>query len=563
MIEDKKPYKLFKPTDIILIIIVGLTAWSYAGVLHNEFIVYDDPAYVLKNAHVLGGLSVDGIKRAFVVFNDGNWFPLTWISHMADVTLYGLNPAGHHMTAVIIHILSSGLLFIALMRMTGSHWRSGFIAALFALHPLHVESVAWISERKDVLSGFFWMLTMAAYVRYAERPGALRYVIVLASFICGLMSKPMVVTLPFVLLLLDYWPLGRLRPCIWTLCVRTDGNNPPQSGVGLKRLLLEKIPLFALSAASSVLTYYVQNTGGAVVSSDIFPLKSRIANALVSYVKYIIMMFNPTNSAVIYPIEEHLPVWQIAGAAVFLIAVSVAAIVFIKRFPYLFTGWFWYVGTLVPVIGIVHVGSAAMADRYTYIPSVGLSIIIAMVIPGTMVNRRAVKAITAVLASAVIIACMYLTREHVKYWHDSITLFEHALSVTEDNDVAHNHLGAALSDAGRYNEAYLHYTKALQINYIYLQAHVNLGHLMIKLNRFDEAIESYNRAIRINPSYASAYHGIGAALFLQNKTMEAIPYFRMAITLNPNLVQARENLERAMNKAMLDNNPSSMMFMPR
>lgn len=559
MTENKKARKLFKPADIIMIIIAVITAWSYAGVRHNEFIsVYDDPAYVLKNDHVLGGLSVDGIRRAFVVFNDGNWFPLTWISHMADVTLYGLNPAGHHITAVIIHILSSGLLFIVLMRMTGSHWRSGFIAALFALHPLHVESVAWISERKDVLSGFFWMLTMAAYVRYAETPGALRYVLVLVSFICGLMSKPMVVTLPFVLLLMDYWPLGRL-----ICCVRTDGNNPPLSCVGLKRLLLEKIPLFALSAASSVLTYYVQNTWGAVVSSDILPLKSRIANALVSYAKYTIMMFNPVNSAVIYPIEENLPVWQIAGAAVFLIAVSAAAIFFIKRFPYLFTGWFWYVGTLVPVIGIVHVGSAAMADRYTYIPSIGLFIIIAMAIPGTIVNRRAGRAITAVLACAVIIACTYLTKEHVKYWHDSITLFERAISVTENNYVAHNHLGAALSEAGRYNEAYLHYTKALQINYIYLQAHVNLGHLLIKLNRFDEAIESYNRAIRINPSYASAYHGIGAALFLQNKTMEAIPYFRMAITLNPNLVQARENLERAMNKAMNENNPSAMMFMPQ
>ncbi|KWT83447.1 tetratricopeptide repeat protein [Candidatus Magnetominusculus xianensis] len=555
MEENKKSRKLLQATDVIIIIITLITALSYAGVLKNAFItVYDDNAYVTKNAHVLGGLSVEGIRRAFIVFNDGNWFPLTWISHMTDVSLFGLNPAGHHLTSVIIHILNSALLFIVFTRMTACHWRSGFVAALFALHPLHVESVAWIAERKDVLSGFFWMLTMLTYLRYVERPGALRYVLTLASFICGLMSKPMVVTLPFVLLLMDYWPLGR----VW----HGGQTNHQCSSASLKRLIVEKIPFFVLSAASSVLTYHVQKTWGAVVSSDILPLKSRIANALISYFKYVIMMFNPSKSAVIYPIDERFQVWQVVGAAVFFISITAAAIIFIKRLPYLFTGWFWYAGTLVPVIGIVQVGTAAMADRYTYISFIGLFMILSMVIPNTVVNTRAGRAITAALACAVIIASACYTNKHVKYWHNSITLFERAISVTKENFVAHNHLGAALTDAGRYNEAYIQYTKALQFNYIYVAAHVNFGHLLIYLNRINEAIESYNRAITINPSYASAYHGIGVALLYQNKTTEAIPFLRMAVALNPNLVSARQNLERAMNRLINENNPAATMLMP-
>ncbi|MEO5359252.1 MAG: tetratricopeptide repeat protein [Nitrospirota bacterium] len=556
MEENKKSRKLLQAADVIIIIITLITALSYVGVLRNAFItVYDDNAYVTKNAHVLGGLSFEGIRRAFIVFNDGNWFPLTWISHMTDVSLFGLNPAGHHLTSVIIHILNSALLFIVFTRMTACHWRSGFVAALFALHPLHVESVAWIAERKDVLSGFFWMLTMLNYLRYVERPGALRYVLTLVSFICGLMSKPMVVTLPFVLLLMDYWPLGR----VWH---GGQTNHQQCSSASLKRLIVEKIPFFVLSAASSVLTYHVQKTWGAVVSSDILPLKSRIANALISYFKYVIMMFNPSKSAVIYPIDERFRVLQVVGAVVLFISITAAAIIFIKRLPYLFTGWFWYAGTLVPVIGIVQVGTAAMADRYTYIPFIGLFMILSMVIPNTVVNTQAGRAITAALACAVIIASAYYTNKHIKYWRNSITLFERAISVTKENFVAHNHLGAALTDAGRYNEAYIQYTKALQFNYIYLAAHVNLGHLLIKLNRINEAIESYNRAISINPSYATAYHGIGVALLYQNKTTEALPFLRMAVALNPNLVSARQNLERAMNRLINENNPAATMLMP-
>ncbi|MBF0554627.1 MAG: tetratricopeptide repeat protein [Nitrospirae bacterium] len=556
MIKEKKSLKLLELSDVIIIVIAVLTAFSYAQVRRNGFIeIYDDDAYVLKNAHVLGGLTVDGVKRAFAVFNDGNWFPLTWISHMADVTVFGLNPAGHHITSVIIHILNSALLFIVFARMTGSQWRSGFIAALFALHPLHVESVAWIAERKDVLSGFFWMLTMIAWLHYTERPGALRYMAALLCFICGLMSKPMVVTLPFVLLLMDYWPLQRLRPC-----VQPGENNPPCCGVGLWRLLLEKIPFLALSAASGALTYHVQKTWGAVVSSDILPMKSRIANALISYVKYAIMMFNPTNSAVIYPIDERFPLWQVVGAAVFFVGITAAAIIFIKKLPYLFTGWFWYAGTLVPVIGIVQVGTAAMADRYTYIPFIGLFLIISTAIPATVLNGRVGRAIAGVLACAAIIACVFYTKKQVKVWHNSVTLFEHAISVTQDNYVAYNHLGAAFSEIGMDNDAYISYTKALHINYIYVAAHANMGNLLVKLNRLDEAIESYNTAIRINPSYASAYNGIGVALLLQKKTTEAIPYLRMAVTLNPNLVQARKNLDRALNRAVDENNSAIMMF---
>ncbi|WP_420266862.1 tetratricopeptide repeat protein [Candidatus Magnetominusculus dajiuhuensis] len=559
MIKEKKSSKLLELPDVIIIVIAVLTAFSYAGVRRNGFIgVYDDDAYVLINTHVLGGLSVDSIKRAFIIFHDGNWFPLTWISHMTDVTVFGLNPAGHHMTSVIIHILNSALLFIVFARMTASQWRSGFIAALFALHPLHVESVAWIAERKDVLSGLFWMLTMIAYVYYTERPGAVRYMVALLCFICGLMSKPMVITLPFALLLLDYWPLQRLGPC-----GRTDGNNPPHAAVGLRVLLLEKVPFLALSAASSVLTYHVQNKWGAVVSLDKLPMKSRIANALISYAKYAIAMFNPTNSAVIYPIDERFPLWQVVGAAVFFVGITVAAIICIKRLPYLFTGWFWYVGTLVPVIGIVQVGTAAMADRYTYIPFIGLFLIISTAVPNTAAIGRVGRAIAAGLACAAIIACVFYTKKHVKYWHDSISLFERAISVTKDNYVAYNTLGAAFFEIGKYNEAYINYTKALHINYIYVSAHANLGNLMVKLNRLDEAIESYSTAIKMNPLYTPAYNGISAALLLQNRTVEAIPYLRMAVTLSPDPVNAQKNLDRAMNKAISENNSAIMLFMPQ
>lgn len=360
----------------------------------------------------------------------------------------------------------------------------------------------------------------------------------------------MVVTLPFVLLLMDYWPLGRL----------TIGENHWRA---LRKLLVEKIPFFTLSAASSALTYYVQKSWGAVVSSDILPLKSRIINALISYAKYVIMMFNPTKSAVIYPIDERFQLWQIAGAAAFFIIATAVALVYIKRLPYLFTGWFWYVGTLVPVIGIVQVGTAAMADRYTYIPFIGLFIILSMVIPNSVVNKPVGREVTAVIACAILLACAFYTYKQIQYWRNSITLFEHALSVTEENYVAHNNLGAALVEIGRYNEAYMHYTKALQLNYIYIAARVNMGSLLIKLNRTDEAIESFNIAMRINPSHASAYEGIGVALSLQQKTMEAIPYLKMAVALNPNLVSARVNLERALTRAMSENNSSTIMMLPR
>ncbi|MCG6553475.1 MAG: tetratricopeptide repeat protein [Candidatus Magnetominusculus sp. LBB02] len=549
MTGNRKLSALLKSDYAVVIAISLITAFAYAGVVRNGFIdIYDDNVYVLKNAHVLGGLTFDGVRRAFTTDNDGNWFPLTWISHMADVTMFGLNPAGHHITSAVIHILSSSLLFICFKRITGSIYRGGFIAALFATHPLHVQSVAWVAERKDVLSGFFWMLTMWSYLRYVDRGGARRYILALVSFICGLMSKPMVITLPFVLLLLDYWPLRRLS-------AYNESNSQTASS-----LLIEKIPFFALSAASGVLTYHVQSAWGAVVSSDILPLKARIANALISYVKYVVMMVNPGKSAVVYPIVENFPMWQTAGAALLIASATAVSVILIKKQPYVFVGWSWYIGTFVPVIGIVQVGAAAMADRYTYIPFIGLFLIISMALPRVIVRRRA---FAALLAMAVITACVVYTKRQVRYWEDSITLFERAVSVTKDNYVAHTDLGAAYSEAGNYNEAYTHYQQAIRLNYIYIPAHVNLGHLFISINRIEEAIESYKRAISLNPSSATAYNGLGVALLLQNKTLEAIPYLRTAVSLNPNLIQARNNLERALSRAVNENTPPSMLFMPQ
>ena len=383
-----------RPEFPVCLFLTLIIAAVYFQVRNHEFVDYDDNTYVRINPHIQSGLNREGISWAFTSTRAGNWHPLTWVSHMMDVQLYGMNVGGHHLTNVVFHILNSLLLFLLLRRMTGDIWQGAFVAGLFALHPLHVESVSWISERKDVLSAFFWTMTMWSYVWYVERPGVARYLMILLFFIMGLMSKPMMVTLPFVLLLLDYGPLKRFGFC------QSDCGGAFFKDSSILYLVWEKTPLFALSGASSVVTYAVQKSEGAVASLNAWPFSLRLENAIVSYAAYLGKMIWPFNLAVLYPYQQRLPWWQVSGAFLLLLAVSLAAVKAGRRCPYFIVGWLWYIGTLVPVIGIVQVGMQAMADRYTYIPLIGLFIIIAWggyeVFPSCR-NKKAVMAIVCII----------------------------------------------------------------------------------------------------------------------------------------------------------------------
>src|SRR6266481_6144214 len=430
----------------ICAVLVGITWLVFAQTVRHQFVTYDDPQYVYANPDVSAGVSLPRISWAFTHTIAGNWHPLTTISHMLDCQLYGLKPAGHHFTNVLVHTIAVILLFLLLQQMTGSLRRSTFVAALFAIHPLHVESVAWISERKDVLSAVFFMLTLGAYIRYVRALSLAAYLLVLFMFALGLMSKPMLVTLPFVLLLLDYWPLSRIRAPGFA----KGGGKPMIRSQWpiVSRLITEKIPLLALSAVSSVLAWltHLQSAG----SKYQLPFTWRFNNAVVSYVAYIWQMFWPVRLAAFYPHpNDQLALWQVLLAIVFLIAITLFAIHWRKERPYVFTGWFWYVGMLVPVIGLVQAGEQARADRYTYLPQIGLYVVIVwgitdliMAITRRERNRSRRYALLCALTSAMIVILLsWRAFVQTSYWKNSEVLWNHALAVTGDNDVAHNNLG--------------------------------------------------------------------------------------------------------------------------
>src|SRR5580704_10167611 len=402
-------------TIAICIALAGLTWLIFGQTLWHDFVNYDDPRYVYENTRITGGLSISGIAWAFTHIHSLNWHPLTTISHMLDCQLYGLKAGWHHFTNVLLHTLATILLFRALEQMTGAVWRSAFVGAVFAIHPLRVESVTWIAERKDVLSGVFFMLTLLAYVCYVRSPRVGRYLVVVFLFVCGLMSKPMLVTLPFVLLLLDYWPLARIK------------------GQFGKRVL-EKIPLIALSAVSSIITFLVQK--GAVGRAEDLPILERINNAVVSYVLYIWQMLWPVNLAVFYPHPENrLPFWETASCLLLLICITAVAIGLRKQRPYLVTGWLWYLGMLVPVIGLVQVGWQGRADRYTYLPQIGLYIAATWGVADVTALYRYQRATLSAAAVALIGALSLCAWVQTSYWRDSERLFRHALAVTTNNDV--------------------------------------------------------------------------------------------------------------------------------
>jgi tetratricopeptide (TPR) repeat protein len=521
----------------ICLLLLTATLAVYSQVRHFEFVNYDDPEYVGNNLHVRAGLTAGGLVWALTSFDAANWFPLTWLSHMADIQFFGMESGWHHLTNVWLHAIDALLLFAVLKRMTGARWPSAWVAFLFALHPLHVESVAWVAERKDVLSAFFWFLTLWCYARYVERPGAGRYLAVLPAFCLGLMAKPMIVTLPFALLLLDVWPLRRVRlPWRW--------NSPAG-----KVLLLEKLPLLALAAGASVVTFLAQRHSGAVAPLVGISLALRLENGLVSYLAYIGDMFWPAGLAVLYPLPRALPVLGVAAAGLALAGISFAVARQFRARPYLAVGWCWYLGTLVPVIGLVQVGTQSHADRYTYVPTIGLAIMLAWG-AAELVERRP-RARNAVIGAAVVAcsACLAVTWFQIQYWASSERLLGHALEVTSDNFITHHNLADYYLQVNRNEEARQQDAEALRINPSYLEARLNLALALSLLGRPGDAETEYRRALELQPEgkqMAVAHSGLGAALAAQHRTTEALPELQLAVRLKPESADGHYNLGTAL-----------------
>ncbi len=597
-----------RQTVLLCAVLALITAAVYWPVARLGFINFDDPDYVSGNPRVQAGLTAESIQWAFTSVYASNWHPVTWLSHMLDCQLYDLKPAGHHLTNLVFHVANSLLLFGLFKRLTGAFWRSALVAALFALHPLHVESVAWVSERKDVLSAFFFMLTLLAYAGYARKgksedqnpksegnpkaksrrkevgaevssprssanapgvishvPSALFYLLSLVCFALGLMSKPMLVTLPFLLLLLDYWPLHRWQPE-----ARGAGFKP------LFRLLLEKAPFFALAAASCVVTFLVQRAAGAMPTLEKGPLELRLANALVSYVRYLGKTIWPSELAVFYPFTGFgLDSWQVIGAALLLVVATLGVVLAHRRGPYLLVGWLWFLGMLVPVIGLVQVGKQSLADRYTYLPHIGLFICVAWGGAAVFGSLRRPRVLASAAAAIVLAACALVTLRQLSYWRDTSTLFTRAAAVTSGNFVAYTVLGNELAGQGKLPEAIEQCRKALEISPDYSEAHNTLGNVYAQQGNYDEALLHYRaaaadptyadprngmgdvliklgkyveaeaqcrEALRLAPVHLSAMYGLATALHNQGKTDEAADYYRRIIALNPNLAAPHRNL---------------------
>jgi len=464
---------------LICVLLVLATFAIYSQIQDHEFINFDDDLYITNNLNVQAGLTSESVKWAFTTSHPPYWHPVTWLSHILDYQLYGLHPKGHYLTNLFLHISSVLILFIVLFRMTGALWQSGFVAAMFALHPLNVESVVWIAERKNVLSTLFWLMTMWAYIHYAEKPTVKRYGLVFLFFTLGLMSKPMLVTLPFVLLLLDYWPLRRLK-----FGQERGGNETSEKNTAKRsetlRLVFEKIPLFLLTIGLGIVTFIAQKSSGNMNYMENRTFSTRLANAMVSYLEYFEKMIWPEKLAVFYPHPGNtLSVWQGILCGVALVSITIISIRLIRKAPYFAVGWFWYLGTLVPVIGIVQVGGHAMADRYAYIPLIGIFIIVAWGVPELISKWRYKEKVLSISVGIIIFTLLITTWRQVSHWKNSITIFKHAIRVTDkkypNTARIHNNLGAALSAERKIEEAISHYKMAIKINPDYAAAHNNLG----------------------------------------------------------------------------------------
>ena len=532
-------------TDLLVGLGLVAVTWAvFSQTLAHDFVNFDDHVYVYENSLVIRGLSTEGIISAFTHTHARNWHPLTTISHMLDCQLYGLKAGGHHFTNAILHTISVLLLFLVLKQMTGGLWQSAFVATLFAIHPLHVESVAWIAERKDVLSSVFFMLTLGAYTRYARAPSPPRYLLVAVLFACGLMSKPMLVTLPFVLLLLDHWPLAR------------TGGQKSEAESRLRRLITEKVPLFALSALSCIATLFAQRQGPSAI--DQLPFLWRLNNTFVSYITYIWQMLWPARLAVFYPHPNNrLPLVEVILAIAFLVGITLVVIYLRRTKPYLVTGWFWYLGMLVPVIGLVQVGEQAHADRYTHLPQIGLYITVAWTV-GDLFLESAPRVRRALIGAAAAIAIVSLGVRafvQVSYWKNSETLWNHALAVTSENDVAHNNLGFLFLRRGELDKAISHFQAALDIRSRNTETHYTLGAALIQNNLgnafarkqlWEEAINHLQEAVRLRPDYADAHFNFGSVLFQQGWIDQAIAQWQKALAIRPRDAEAHRNVADAL-----------------
>lgn len=523
----------FFPEAMICFLLSAAILIVYFQVRGFEFVNFDDPAYVLSNDLVKKGLSREGFQWAFQSISAGNWHPLTMISHMADVELYGMDAGGHHWNNVLIHVVNSLLLFGVLRLMTGSVWRSGLAAGLFALHPLHVESVAWISERKDVLSTFFLMLTLWCYTHYVRNYKIVWYILTFLFFTLGLMSKPMLVTLPFILLLMDFWPIKRIGFGEKSNCGKFEFST---------KVIWEKVPFLFLTLLFSVATFAVQRQIGAVESWNVYPLYDRIANAIVSYVLYLGKTVCPINLSVFYPRPSAWTWWQVFGSLLLLGLLTWISIRSAKKYPWLFVGWFWFVGTLVPVIGIVQVGLQAMADRYTYIPLIGIFIAFSWslfeVFKRYQFGRIVLVAFAAILLLNLTLGSFFQTQ----HWKNTRTLFEHAVSVDPGNYLAHTLLGADLMWDGETKKGLSHIQTALQLNPNYAKAHHVMGLFLFNIGETDKAARYFSRSVQLNEYDAESHNHLGIILAHQGNTADALMHFQKAIEIRPHMIEAYYNL---------------------
>jgi tetratricopeptide (TPR) repeat protein len=533
---------------LIALLLALLTLAVYLPVMHNSFLNFDDDDYVTNNPVVQDGLTWAGVKWAFTTWHAGNWHPITWLSHELDCELFGLNAGAQHCVNAMFHTANAVLLLLLLFRLTGAFGPSAFVAALFALHPLHVESVAWISERKDVLSTLFEVLALLAYTQYAQSTTTVQSQCVGAEkvvpasgvsfvsshtsryfwlsviyFALGLMAKPMLVTLPFVMLLLDYWPLNRIP----------QSSIPNHQLPAFWRLVFEKWPFYLLSAASCIVTFLAQRNGGLVITLQQLPLDTRLGNALLSYVTYLWKAVWPAKLAIVYPLKNQLP-WSQATAATILLAVITWLVWRARqRWPYLLVGWLWFWGTLVPVIGLVQTGGQAMADRYTYVPLVGIFIAVAFGIKDLIARFQIGIVLPTLLAGLVLGSCLVLTRRQVSYWHDSVSLFRHAVDVTKDNDMAHYCLGLALEEQHKWDKALIEYRKAERLAPERYETHRNFADILAQTGKPDEALAEYREAVRLNPQSASLHDNLGVTLANLSHYDEALDQYLKAIQLNP------------------------------
>ena len=515
-------------------LLMAFTFAMYLSVRHNGFLTYDDADYVYQNRHVRDGFSVRGITWAFTTGDAANYHPVTWISHQLDCQLFGLNAGRHHLVNVLIHTLNTGLLLVLIFRLTGRFWSSAIVAAFFGGHPMHVESVAWVAERKDTLSAFFWMLTVLAYIAYSKRPGIWRYGSVMGLFILALLCKPMVVTLPFVLLLLDYWPLGRMN-------IGEGGAGVVPAKKNFYHLFIEKVPLMVLSAVDCLVTFKVQKTGGAM---EMFHpgWSLRLANATISYSRYVAKLIWPQNLGILYAFDMSPAKGLWVAAATVLVSISVFAVVNLRSRPYLFVGWTVFLGMLVPVIGVVQVGLQSMADRYSYLPSIGLFVALVWFVAGCVDENPRWKVPAIGLTVALLLGCLYSTSRQVSWWSSEEKLFQHSLEVAGDSQYTEGYLASLYLEAGNAAKAVEHFEKAVALNPNDYLTHNNLGGCLSRLGRNGEAVEHLKKSLELNPSQFLTHLNYAVCLANLGRKEEALPHFKEAIRLNPDSARSHASL---------------------